>query len=330
MVSLGLYFAALLLLGGFLASRRVSAELSERSLALGRRLDAFQELSGRVTQLSWNGQELAVSTLVAEQPVEDTLARFVALCDASAGTLADELATNSGLGRAAASVFKRMLVLRDLFDDGTGSAVCFAGLGEGGLQGLIARARRFTQSWDLCELGQLRYTFVRKVGPSRTHVILVSADGPLRLEKLVPLDGGDAEGEDAVAGARPAESVRMLTARARGTPHVFSAYRSRLSAPAALADYGRQLVAKGYERRAAPSYALERLPDGDPSHVLSEAYQRGDELYVVASQPDESGSMLSVVQLAERAIPSPVSGADVGRQLVGRGTLGGSRDRAFE
>src|SRR6476659_7134158 len=78
---LGLYFAVLSLLAGAVVTRRVAAEMSERSISLGRRLDSFQELSGRVSELTWNGQALALSTVVVEQPVEQVLTRFVSLCD---------------------------------------------------------------------------------------------------------------------------------------------------------------------------------------------------------------------------------------------------------
>lgn len=329
-LSLGLYFALLSVLSGFFLSRRVSAEISERSLGLGRKLDAFQELSGKVTELSWNGQDLALSTLVVEQPVERVLERFVELCNASTGSVPRELSLQLGAGERAVSLLQRALVMRDLFDDGTGSAVCLAGLGDGGLRGLVERARRFAVSWDLSELGQLRYAHLRKVGEGRTQVLLASADGSLPLRELVPADGHDAKGEDVVPGVRPAQSTRILAAHAKGTPHGLTAYRSRLSAQAVLADYGRQLVVHGYVRTATPAKKVsETGAQSDPRQVLTEAYRRGPEAFVVTSQRDEGGSLLSVVRLAELPIPQPGDALDTSR-AHGRGSLGPTRDRAFE
>lgn len=332
-LGLGLYLAVLMLGSGLVAARQVSAELSERSMALGRRLDGFQQLSGRVTQLSWNGQALSVSTRVVEAPRERVLAHFISLCNAGTAGLTSELAESIGRGEGAASIIERALVMRDLFDDGTGSAVCLAGLGAGGLSGLTARARRFVASWDLSALGQLRYAYLRTLGAARTQVILVSADGALRLDKLVPLDGREVEGADVVAGVKPAQATRMIAAQAHGTPHAFTAYRSRLSAEAALADYGRQLTARSYVRTHAPAEAAEQARDGERAPASSESYRRGPEALVVASQAYEGGSLLSVVRLADSAIPAPshaAEAADVVRDVVGRGRLGGARDPAFE
>lgn len=330
---LGLYFTALSLLAGVVVTRRVAAEMSERSMALGRRLDSFRDLSGKVTELSWNGQALALSTLVVEQPVEQVLTRFVALCNDDMGAMAGELTVALGagaLGEPAVGLLRRALVPQSLAEDGTGYAVCLAGLGEGGLAGLGERARRFAAARDISELGQLRYAYLRKVDDQRTHVLLVTADGSLALDKIVPREGQDAEGDDIIPGVRPAESTRLIVARAKGTPHAFTAYQSRLAADAALADYTQKLRAKGYARADFPTGKVEANDSSDASRIFTEAYRRGPEAFVVASRRQDQGSVLSVVQLAELPIPPPGQAAAVGRELVGRGTLGGPRDPAFE
>jgi len=326
----GAYFAVLSLLAGVLVARRASAELSERSQAFGRRLDSFQEFAGRVTRLTWNGEELGFSTLLVKQPVEQVLARFVELCAREQGSVASELSRSAGVGEAATSLLDRVMVVRDLFADGSGTGVCLAGLGEGGLGGLYARARSFGRTGDLAELGQLRFARLRTTEHGHTHVLLVSSDGSLRIDKLLPRAGSDAEGGEAIAGTRPAESTRVLVARTRGAPHGFTAYHSRRPADEVLAGYGAQLRGRGYASVALPGSGEGPLRVGDGEPVLTEAYRNGPEAFIVTAQADEVGSVLSVVQLGALPIPNPGEAADVGRSLVGRGRLGAPRDPAFE
>jgi hypothetical protein len=330
---LGVYFAALSLLAGVVLTRRVAADMSERSLALGRRLDSFVDLSGKATELSWNGQALALSSLVVEQPVEQVLTRFVSLCNDNMGTMPGELTAALGagkLGEPAVGLLRRALVPQALSEDGTGYAVCLAGLGEGGLTGLGQRARRFAEARDFSELGHLRYAYLRKVNDQRTHVLLVTADGSLTLDKIMPVEGHDAEGEDIIPGVRPVDATRIIVARAKGTPHAFAAYQSRLTPDAALADYGQKLRAKGFLRADFPTGQPEPNGSADPARIFTEAYRRGPQAFVVASRQQDQGSVLSVVQLAELPIPRPDQASDVARERVGRGRLGTSRDPAFE
>jgi hypothetical protein len=327
---IGVYFAALSLFAGVFIARRASAELSERSHAFARRLDSFQELAGRVTRLSWNGEELGFSTLLVKQPVEQVLARFVELCGKEQGSVASELSRSAGVGETATGLLDRVMVVRDLFEDGSGTGVCLAGLGEGGLRGLYARARSFTHSGDLAELGQLRFARFRTTEQGHTHVLLVTSDGPLRIGKLLPHDGSDADGGEAIEGTRPLDSTRVLVARTRGTPHGFTAYHSRRPADEALSGYGQQLRARGYAPVALPGSAEGPMRVGDAEPVLTEAYRNGPEAFIVTAQADDTGSVLSVVQLGALPIPGPDEAADVGRSRVGRGRLGAPRDPAFE
>lgn len=324
------YFAALSLVVCSFAVRRASAELSERSMAFGRRLDSFQEFVGRATRLTWNGEQLTFSTLLVKQPVEQVLLRFVELCGKEQGSVAGELSRTAGVGDAATSVLERAMVVRDLFEDGSGTGVCLAGLGEGGLRGLYARAKNFGQSGDLAELGQLRFARFRTTEQGHTHVLLVSSDGSLRLDKLLPGAGRDADGAEAIEGARPVDSTRVLVAKTWGAPHEFTAYHSKRPADEVLSDYGNQVRARGYASVPLAGAGEGPLRVGDGEQVLTEVFRKGPEVFSVSAQMDDTGSVLSVVQLGALPIPGPGEAADVGRSLGGRGPLGGPRDPAFE
>lgn len=293
---ISLYVGLLALLGTWFVAHRASAELSERGIRLGRKLERFAALSGKVTQLEWNGQALSLSTRVVDAPLDRVLEQFVALCSDGNRPLASELAQQVGAKRLPASAIERALVLRDRLNDDAGTAVCLAGLGEGGLRGLRSRIAAFSRSWDASELGQLRYVFLRKAGKG-THVLLVSADGPLALNELVPWDGHEIAGPDVVPGVRPHGSIRILAAAAQGTPHLVNAYRANVAPEASIADYGSQLEAAGYHAVRMPSgYGTPyELHTDDVSYTRG--YERGAQMLVATSRPDEDGSVLAVVQI---------------------------------
>jgi hypothetical protein len=297
---ISLYVGLLGLLGTWFVAHRASAELSERGMKLGRKLERFAALSGKVTQLEWNGQALSLSTRVVDAPLAQVLDQFVGACSDGNGALAGQLAQQVGVKALPASAIERALVLRDRLNDDAATAVCLAGLGDGGLSGLGARVAAFARSWDASELGQLRYAFMRKAGKG-THVLLVSADGPLVLNELVPWDGHEVSGPDVVPGVRPHGSTRILAAAARGTPHLIDAYRASATPAAAIADYGAQLEAAGYRAVRMPSgYGTPyELHTDDVS--FTRGYERGSQMLVATSRPDEGGSVLAVVQIARPA-----------------------------
>ena len=289
-VRLALYIATLGSIATVLLASRVSAGISEQSLRLGKKLDEFAALSGSITQLNWNGQRFSVSTRVLNEPIERVLGRFVVLCSQGTEELATELTGQLG---PSPGMFQRLLVLRDRPTEDTGTGVCLAGIGEAGLSGLTERVKTFASSWDLSDLGQLRYTFIRKINAATTHVVLVSSDGPLVLPELVPLDGRDVAGPDVVPGVRPRHATRIVAAATSGTAHVLNAYHVGVDASAALTDYGTQLETLGYQAlRLHDHQTIEVTPN-----VLSRTYTRNQHTLVATAQPDAQGSLLAVVQL---------------------------------
>lgn len=295
-LKVALYLAVVSAVAAVFTVRRAAAELSERSTGLGRSLESFAGLAGRVTALSFNGALFSVSTKVLDLTVEEALDRFVARCNRDTGQLtADlerELRPHTGLR---AGLLQRMLVMRDVLDDGSATSVCLGGLGEGGLTGLSSRVQAFAKSGDVSELGQLRYTFMRGAG-KRTHVVLVSAEGPLQLGELFPTDARDVAGPEVVPGVRPTNSTRILAAAAASTPHMMNAFRVAAAPAAAMSDYGSKLEATGY----LPTW----IPSGHGTHyevsqdtTFSRAYKRGNHVVVATSKPEHEGSLLAVAQI---------------------------------
>jgi hypothetical protein len=294
-----LYAALVSALAVGVSAHRAAAELRERAVGLGRGLENFAGLEGRMTALSFNGASFSLSTKVVAEPVERVLERFVDRCSVDTELLASELGARSALS---SSFFQRLLVMRDLLDDGTATAVCLGGLGEGGLSGLSTRVESFASSGDVSELGQLRYTYLRGSG-QKTHVIMVSSDGPLQLGELFPSDR-DVTGPEVVNGVRPADSTRILAAAATGTPHIMNVYRVKADPDAAISDYGGKLEAAGYK----PAW----IPSGYGSHyevsqdtTYTRAYMLGTHAVITTSQPEkEGGSVLAVAQIERQLLPA--------------------------
>jgi hypothetical protein len=298
---LALYIGLLGVVSLGLLAHRASAELREQSLGLGRSLDHFADLRGRSTKLTFNGQSFTVSTRVIDAPLASVLERFIERCSADTKQLSSDLARES---KVPAAFFQRMLVLRDMPSDQVGTAVCLAGLGEGGLAGLSSRVKAFAGSSDLSELGELRYTYMRRAGAG-THVILVSAAGPMRLHEMFPADR-DVAGPDVVAGLRPEASTRILAATAAGTPHVVTAYRVAAAPAAAMSDYATKLEARGFKPVPLPKgYGHPHQATLDDAS-LTRGYMQGTQALVAMSSPAANGgSTLAVVQL-ERPLTGDV------------------------
>ena len=288
------WIAALLMIGGSIAARAVHADLSESSLRLGRGLGAFQRFAGPTTNVVWNGQEIAFQSKTVPASVQSVIEDFVATC--KPGVVGDELATRLGQsGAKASSLMQRLLVLRDRRGESEGTAVCFAGLTDAGLTGMAERFKRFAANLDLSELGATRYLYARQI-PAGTQLLFLTADGPLKLDRLAPSDGRDAEGHEPIAGARPKHSVRLISAHTPELPYGLTTYRSSLAPGALLSDYAQQAKDRGYEL-----VDLDQVIQRDVSAALASradyrVLKNSKGALIASAIPDGSGSLLSIVQ----------------------------------
>jgi hypothetical protein len=295
---LAIYFSVIGIVALGLSARSFASELGERGRLLGQQLGAWQIFSGMRTNVVLNGQHLSLHTHTEPRPVSEVLRDFVSLCGSGNERATAEIAASiSARGAKPPAALQRLFVVQDQRGELEGTALCFAGLGDGGIAGLFSRFGRFAKKLDASELGALRYLYLRKVATG-THVIFVTADGPLSLTRLWPSDGSDAEGVEPIAGARPTGSVRFMSAQLSEAPHGFTAYRTPRPAADVLSEYAEQVVASGYEVLDLPQIsggetASAALGKGVDMRVL----RRGEHTLIATSMPNGSGSFLSVVQL---------------------------------
>ena len=123
--------------------RQVSADVSELSSTLGRRLDKLQRAADGTTTLRLNGQRFTLTTLATDASVADVLERFSRSCARQSGGLLEELRELEDKGialppEAASSL--GVLRLHRSADDA--SAGCFARAGRGGDRDVLERAQR--------------------------------------------------------------------------------------------------------------------------------------------------------------------------------------------
>jgi hypothetical protein len=251
---LGLYVTLLSVVGLILIARSLAAGFSERTLLFGQQLGAWQVFARRGTDVTLNGQQFSLYTTTLQQPVSKVVEDFAQLCGSSSSLAADQLAGSLEAPAARAAIM-RLLVGREERGDAEGTVLCFAGLGEGGMSGLLARFSRSAEHLDASELGALRYLYARKVA-NGTHVIFVTALGALPLLRLMPPADRDAEGVDPIV-ARSKDSVRFIAAQAFGTPLSFTAYRSKRGAAELAGEHNLTAEPRGDCARAADERALD-------------------------------------------------------------------------
>jgi hypothetical protein len=164
------------------------------------------------------------------------------------------------------------------------------------LSNLTARFERFAETLDLSELGALRYVYLRK-NARGTHVLFVTSAGRLALNGLWPTEGRDVEGAEPLAGIRPKDSVRFLSARLSGARRGVTAYRTSRAATETLNDYANQVRAGGYEVLDFAAFGGGEKSLGLEAGVDLRVLRKDGEMSIASSVPNGAGSFLTVVQL---------------------------------
>lgn len=283
------FLLALTAIGGVWQVRRVSAELSEHTLQIGRQLESWKDPQAGTTTLELNGQRLSITSVSSEASIETILDRFTSLCSQSSGGVTEQL---EELGERVPEVLRsgKFGVFRTQTEH-EGTAACFAREGEGGFEGLFERIEQLVDTGDFAALGQLRYVFARqREGSSLTHVVTVSSLSSLPLVEMFPQDG-DAPGRD-VLGARPLRSRRLLSAALDGSKQAGSFYDCDAPAPEALRSLDAPLRAQGFVVDDLAVVA-DRLP------IPARVYVKSNDIVMAMAEPQPGGqSRVSTFRLA--------------------------------
>ncbi|MBK8996641.1 MAG: hypothetical protein IPM35_12955 [Myxococcales bacterium] len=247
----GAYLSVVSMVGAGLAARSAYGSVSEQALATGRQLAKLGEFTKDAERLMLNGQALNMSSATTDLSMGQVLDRFEALCKEE-GAVPRDLREVQGMldDPALAKQAERLNfgVLRQQSKD-DGVLACAVKNPANGQRRFWDGMAAFAESWDLADVGHLRYAYVRKLESGRTHVLTAWTDGSFKVDAMVPpTEGADAPGADSPIVARPPSSVRYLSASAEGRPHAIRVYESKVPAKEVLAGYEKDMAAKGFEQ----------------------------------------------------------------------------------
>lgn len=196
------------LLGAFLL-REARAQLDGALLGLGSRVMAFpQAPTSEARTIQINGVEVHLRTEVVDAPLRRVLHHYRGVCSgagsnsATYGSLVAALATRSGS------------------TDHAGYVAC-ATPGAGDLRTLVERLVRFSRTWNLVEVGPLRYAYATRSADrpdDQTFLLTMWADASLDLRAFLPIGEEDAKGHDLDGVPRPPRSQRILSATEASAP----------------------------------------------------------------------------------------------------------------
>ena len=120
------------------------------------------------------------------------------------------------------------------------------------------RLRKFSQTRDISDVGQVRYLRVMK-GKRSTSFVTMGSEGSIKLDKLLP-KFGDAPGVDMAGVPRPEASVRTLSAHEEDKTALLAAYKIDTSPDEAAKKYLAQVVTQNLQ--------VQRNPKGHNSFVI--------------------------------------------------------------
>lgn len=247
----GAYLSVISLVSAGFAARSAHGSISEQALVTGRQLSKLGEFTKSSERLSLNGQALDIASATTSLSMKQVLDKFEGLCKEE-GAVPRDLREVQGvlsdptLAKEAARLNYGVL-RQETKDDGV--IACTVKNPTRADRRFWDGFAAFAESWDLAEIGLLRYAYVRKLDDGSTHVLTVWTDGSFKVNAMVPpSEGADSPGADSANVPRPPSAVRYLSASAEGRPHGIRVYESKAPAKEILAGYEKEMTAKGYEQ----------------------------------------------------------------------------------
>jgi hypothetical protein len=249
LMRVGVYLMVVLAVSSVFAGRSALAGVSEKALVTGRQLDKLQEFASGAERLMLNGQAINIGSATSTLSMEEVLDRFEGVCKLDSTLAHDFRDVDAMLHDDALKTFatkRNFGVIREqTVDDGV--VACATRNPENGNRTTLDGFRKFAESWDVADVGLLRYAYVRRLENGRSHVLTVWTDGSFKLDAMLPGDDGtDALGTDPENVPRPPQATRYLTAAAEGRPHSVRIYESRQGAPEVLKMYETEMPKRGW------------------------------------------------------------------------------------
>lgn len=289
--------AALLAYGAHVAR----AAAAERSLAVGRELDALPALAGSTKTIVLNGQRMMLSSAVVPRSVRAALDDAEQRCVRAPNALLRAVERVPGARAASARLplVRRLGILRDE-NERDGVVACLLHEGDEPAP-LAALTAEFVRTLDVGRLGDFLYVYARDAsagGTRQAHVIASWTHGSFQPATMFPVSG-DAPGSDSPLAARPAGTRRVLSGVSADAAYALRVYESPRPVTRALAEFDADMSARGWTRMADA---------GAP--VATHLYRHASGVTALATAAPGRHAANTVFSLVEMGAPHPSGGRE--------------------
>ena len=231
------------------------ARVSESLASFGRELAGLPgtELHTSPRLLTVNGVRLHVVAASSKLDVGEVLDGLEAICRPRAGIAVPSESLGDFRHPIGAAPFGGILRQES---DTEGLIACLDAGKPSSLDHLVERLKRFADTGNLAEVGDLRYALVTK-GSERTTLRVLWTEGDVPLRDMFPKDS-DAPGNDPKGIPRPDGMHRQLSGVEHGAPYSITIYQGGLRSEVELFDwYVTKLRSEGF--RIMPDAAKRSL-----------------------------------------------------------------------
>lgn len=298
------FFAALVV--GLLAvvtamlAQAAHAEIDETLLDIGSDLMRFPgSQPGKVRDLRVNGARVSLRAESVDAPLDQVLSHYERACAEGHARVFRAVGEAIGgpVGRAAPAL--GVLATSSGRSSNRGYVACADFGAASDLQSVLHQLLGVSRSGDLDGIGTLRYTYVEaddSSGEERSFVLAIWASSSALVQKLVPMEGRDAEGRDLEGLPRPKDMQRLLSAWEVGSPSGLFSYVTDAHSPEELeAFYRAVLPIHGWRilhRYPGESTQIDRI------RMLS-AESRGNLITVLAHPAEHARTTLTILASEE-------------------------------
>jgi hypothetical protein len=279
---LGCFVLAAGAIGLMLLRHRARAQINEALLELGAQMMEFPGTLEEAREIRINGVRVWLRTQTVDAPLPEVLDHYEKACEKRDAGLSEQLAELVRVHTRRSSSLSAISAQSNRSQSNGYVACMDMGSVPQDLGALAERFVRFARTWDLQEIGGLRYAYARRHVASsgqRTFVLTMWADSAFDLRRVLPLGNADAEGHDMLGLPRPLGAQRILSAWEADRPSGVYVYLARGRTMADLESfYRKELPKHGWtiiERHAGESIRI------DDVRMLSA--RKGEDLVTVLS-----------------------------------------------
>jgi hypothetical protein len=280
--------------------RHARAEYQDQTLRFGRQMSELAKTSHHeITKLVLNGQPLHIGSSVTSDPPELVLGRYDEYCRANSGEADDfndieKQAPDASAAKvredakagAAASALAKAGHARINGKENDGAVICFV-KGPRTKSTSMEAFESFMTTGELGAFGELRYAYASKGSDGKTLLLTVWTDSSFNLGDMVADAGRDCPGEDFPEIPRVPNSIRVMSAKAEGTPYAVNVYKTTDGAAKTLEHFDRKMKESGW-------FTYDPEMTEDEHKGLGRAYMKNAVVVTLGTSKQAEGNFVAV------------------------------------